>query len=284
MPPPNSSLTVRQARKQDIPSVTEFLNEALLVHRHLDWRPLMDWIDREPFLLRYNGNQLTALLSCAPDPAGIAWIHAFAVESWSAQIEAIWQSLLTPASQMILSTSCEIYTVSLSDWYTRLLKSSGFHRYQNIIVLYWGKTIPPRQPAPPEVLIRPMEISDLEEVAAVDRLSFEPAWVISRESLERAFLQSSHANVAEIDGRIIGYELSTSTHLSAHLARLAVLPGFTRAHIGYNLVFEMLLFFTSQGIWQITVNTQDTNTGSLALYKTIGFFQTGDEFPVYFFR
>lgn len=281
MPQVPANLVIRQADTQDIPVITDFVDRAFLVHRNLDWRPLMEWVDQPPFLLRFTGNKIESLLSCAPDPEGISWIHAFVVDQWSSQVEAIWRSLLDPALGFLTETRSQLFSVSLSDWYTRLLKASGFTLFQKIVVLHWGKILLPSVNPPPEVMIRPMEQADLNHIAVVDKQAFEAAWVISRDSLQRAYLQAEHASVAEINGRIIAYELSTSDQLSAHLTRLAVLPEFRGQKIGYTLAQQMLEYFTRRGIWQITVNTQDNNQASLSLYRELGFYQTSDSFPVY---
>lgn len=276
-----SNTEIRQAVSQDITAITDFVDKASLTHRHLDWRPLVEWVSQPPFLLRFRNQQLTALLSCAPDPEGVAWIHAFIMDHWSNQVNAVWHSLFEPALIELAVTRCQVFSLSLSDWYTRLLRSSGFTPFENIVVLHWGREVPPVKNMPPEVLIRPMEPADLNQVAEVDRQTFEAAWVISRASLERAYLQSAHASVAEVNEQIIGYELSTASSLSSHLARLAVLPEFRHLNIGYSLVAQLLEYFTQRGIWQITVNTQDNNQASLSLYKKLGFFQTSESFPVF---
>jgi len=284
MPLTPTDLIIRQAHNRDISIITELIDKAFLVHRNLDWRPLMEWVDQPPFLLRIMNQKLTALFSCAPDPEGIAWIHAFIVDQWSGHLDTIWFSLLEPALSVLSETRSRIYSVCLSNWYSRLLKSSGFSLFQNIVVLQWSKILPLPTVIPPEVMIRPMQPADLDQVAEVDKQAFEDAWVISRTSLQRAYLQSSHASVAEIDEQIIGYELSNANHLSAHLTRLAVLPQLTRQNIGYALTAQMLEYFTRQGIWQITVNTQDNNRASLSLYKKMGFYQTSDTFPVFTYQ
>lgn len=284
MPLTPTDLIIRQAHNRDISIITELIDKAFLVHRNLDWRPLMEWVDQPPFLLRIMNQKLTALFSCAPDPEGIAWIHAFIVDQWSGHLDTIWFSLLEPALSVLSETRSRIYSVCLSNWCSRLLKSSGFSLFQNIVVLQWSKILPLPTVIPPEVMIRPMQPADLDQVAEVDKQAFEDAWVISRTSLQRAYLQSSHASVAEIDEQIIGYELSNANHLSAHLTRLAVLPQLTRQNIGYALTAQMLEYFTRQGIWQITVNTQDNNRASLSLYKKMGFYQTSDTFPVFTYQ
>ena len=93
-----------------------------------------------------------------------------------------------------------------------------------------------------------MELSDIEVVARIDQTSFEPIWTISVSGLKSAFFQAKHSSVAEINGKIIGYELSTANQFSAHLARVAVFPEFQNAKIGSHLVSEMITHFLNQGI------------------------------------
>ena len=281
MPAPFAQPVIRQADLHDVTAISRFMDESVLVHRNLDWQPLLEWVDREPFLLRLENEKISALLSCAPDPEGIAWIHAFAMNFWSSDINKIWLSLLQPAILTLTNLQSNLYSVSLYDWFSKLLKETGFTVLQNIVVLNWSRNMPPALLLPPEVLIRPMEPGDIDEVAGLDQQVFEPIWAISRVSLENAYTNAEHTSVAEIDGKIIGYELSTADHLSAHLTRLAVLPGYTHANIGYTLTREMFEFFTRRGIHHITVNTQDNNTASISLYKKLGFSMTSDTFPVF---
>lgn len=275
------TITIRQASHQDISTVTSFMDRAILVHRNLDWQPLIEWVPREPFLLRYENKKLISLFSCAPDPEGVAWIHAFAVDHWSSDIGKIWRSLLEPAIERLKIMQSNLFSVALNDWYNRLLNESGFAVKQNIIVLRWDQGMPSILPLQNGIILRPMDPSDLDQVAELDRKAFDPAWTISRVSMEHVFLSAAHSTVAEMDGLIVGYELSTSSYFSAHLTRLAVSPDFKKANIGYSLTRAMLEFFSSRGIQQITVNTQDDNAASIGLYKKLGFHVTDESFPIY---
>jgi len=87
--------------------------------------------------------------------------------------------------------------------------------------------------------------------------------------------------VAEDDGQLLGYQISTATTMGGHLARLAVHPAAQGGGIGYALVHDMLSQFTRRGARQVTVNTQQDNLVSLALYQKAGFKRTGEEYPVY---
>lgn len=274
-------VTIRQATSQDIASVTRFMDQAVLVHRNLDWQPLMDWVTREPFLLRFEGQKLTSLFSCAADPPGTAWIHAFAMDHWTSQLEKTWCSLLEQSLPIIRQERSSLFSVALHEWYRNLLNATGFSILQNIVVLNWNQTLPKTLPTPNNLVIRPMNRSDLDSVVAIDRQAFDPVWTISRASMECAFFSAAHASVAEMNDKIIGYELSTASHLSAHLTRLAVHPDYKHVNIGYSLARLMIEYFKQFHIDQITVNTQQDNSASIGLYKKLGFSLTDESFPIY---
>jgi ribosomal-protein-alanine N-acetyltransferase len=276
----SSQPVITQTNIKDTGAVSAFLESAVLVHRNLDWRSLLQWIDQEPFLLEFEGSRISALLACAPDPPGVAWIHCFAARDLLSYRKK-WNDLLERALTNPILKGCMMSSVGLNEWFNRLLEASHFSMLQKIIVFYWGGEIPELKPISSQVLIRPMEPSDLDQVAVVDHDAFAPIWTISRESFQQVYSQAEHANVAEIDGEVIGYELSTANHFSAHLTRLAVQPQHTQANIGFSLVREMLQYFTKRGIKQVTVNTQSDNTASISLYRKSGFVLSDETFPVY---
>jgi ribosomal protein S18 acetylase RimI-like enzyme len=99
--------------------------------------------------------------------------------------------------------------------------------------------------------------------------------------LEIAFRQAAVATVAEYEGQLVGYQISTGTPIGGHLARLAVLPHLQGKGIGYALLYDLLNQFTRRGARTITVNTQKDNLASLSLYRKSGFQMTGEEYPIY---
>ena len=273
------SPSILQATTSDTNEIVRFLDHASLVHRHLDWIPLLDWIDSIPFLKYYSNDTLQAIFACPPDPPGVAWIKCFACNQVK-ESSMIFQLFLAQVKKMLQPQIDHIYALGLNDWFINILQNNNFEKFQDVIVLkYNGK--PLEKSLSHQVLIRPMELVDIEQVAQIDQRSFEPIWAISQNGLKSAFFQAEHTSVAEIDGKIIGYELSTASHFSAHLARVAVLPECRQEDIGYQLVREMILYFLKRGINEITVNTQDSNQASLNLYNKIGFLPTGDRFPIF---
>lgn len=273
--------TVNDADRQRLANLLHFETH---VHRHLDWRPPLDWIGNKPFLLAEKSEKLAGALACPADPPGIAWIRMFAVSSGS-EAEDVW-SVLWPIAQAQLH-DLRISTVAaipLSRWFKTILEKNHFAQIHNVILLMWeqGQPLPDLEES--SINIRPMNFDDLPAVKAVDNSAFTTIWQHSLESLGLAYKQAGVATVAEKDDLIVGYQMSTSNPLGGHLARLAVHPDFQGEGVGYGLVTDMLHQFIRKGAIRVTVNTQQDNAASLTLYKKSGFRKTKEIYPVYQFR
>ena len=277
-----STAIIRQAVQSDTSAIAGFLSHAAYIHRHLDWQGVLEWIPYQPFLILQNENRLHGLLVCPPDLEKISWIRCFACSQYN-ELSQSWNSLLNEVCHFSPFSGTSLYSVGLNDWFAQLLKNSGFENFQNIVVLLWKPRPLDNHHFTDSWWIRPMETSDLPQVALLDHIAFESMWVNPADKINLAYTQSEHASVAELDGRIIGYEMTTANHFSAHLARIAVHPDFRQKHIGARLIIEMIKYFKRKGIDQISVNTQSSNTSSLALYTSLGFELTGESFPVFRF-
>jgi ribosomal protein S18 acetylase RimI-like enzyme len=283
MSPTPAQYSLRRAEQKDRALLTRFLNSPAYSHRHLDWREPLDWIGSQPYWILENNYEVEAVLACPADPPDVAWIRLFAVAartspSWS------WSILSERAINDLAETHPDAAMVSLGlqEWFSDLLLLNKFDHHQDIIVLSFEGPVPPPPQAMEGLFLRQMQPDDLESVAVVDNLSFESIWRLSAEDLRRAYERSSYNTVVELDGEIIGYQMSALNGFNAHLARLAVHPSIQRRRIGFWLVQNVLQHFIgSHGSWGVTLNTQDNNSASLALYKHIGFHLTGERFPVY---
>ena len=278
-------LPVRTARPDDRQALANLIHFEVYVHRHLDWRHPLDWLGCQPYLIVEQNNQAVSTLACPPDPAHVAWIRLFAVGS-GALLDKAWNSLwLTAVDQ--LSEEHDLTwaaAIPLQAWFETLLKKSGFASTHHIVILTWERGRLPAAGIQDNIFIRPMIFDDLPAVHAVDVDSFDPLWQNSLPTLELAFQQSAVATVAEDQGKLIGYQISTATVMGGHLARLAVVPQQQGHGIGFELVRDALSQFERRGARSVTVNTQQNNLASLALYQKTGFQRTGEEYPVYQFE
>jgi ribosomal protein S18 acetylase RimI-like enzyme len=281
MPP-----TLRPAERKDYSALSSFINSLNYLHRHLDWRDTLEWLGRSPFWICEENNQIQATLAIPPEPDDVAWVRLFAVSMHTSPDRA-WQRLFERCLEDLKkrSPAPTIVSLALREWYEDLLKRNGFIYHQDIVVFMFDDEPPAALPVNPAIHLREMNTADLEEVMAVDHLAFEPIWRLSSEDLRFAAAKSSYCTIAELDGRIIGYTMSSSSGMYAHLARLAVHPDIQRQNLGYSLVQDLLVHFINDlSYWGVTLNTQHDNHASIALYHKVGFRETGERFPVFIYR
>jgi ribosomal protein S18 acetylase RimI-like enzyme len=273
--------SIRQANSTDHKELANLTHFGTLIHRHLDWRPPLEWIGHYPFLVLEKNNRLVAALACPPDPPSVVWIRLFVAYNEENLVET-WSRLWSEAIEVISpDPNIKVAAIPLQKWFERLLQTSQFQATTDVVMLIWdnGK-IPPEHPSP-DISIRPMNTDDLSQVEILDKSSFGSLWHNSRTSLEYAFNQAAIATIADIDGVIVGYQISTAMQMGGHLARLATHPQFQRQGIGYAMLRDLLVQFKQRGAMRITVNTQEENLASIALYEKAGFIRTGETYPVY---
>lgn len=272
---------MREASNADRSRLANLIHFSPYIHQHLDWKPPLDWIGQRPYLLMERDTGLLAALACPPDLPDITWVRLFAASSSVAVDHAwkmLWQATL---EELIRWGKIRVTALSLQSWFNQLLEQSQFILIDNVIVLLWDRTTPFPRPNATGVVLRPMMPEDLRTVVDIDHAAFGLEWKNSLEALELAYQQSSFACVAEADDGIVGYQYSTSSAMGGHLARLAVMPSLQGKGIGYLLVHNVLEHFKKQGSMHVTVNTQQNNSASLALYAKAGFTITGETYRVY---
>jgi ribosomal-protein-alanine N-acetyltransferase len=237
-------------------------------------------------VMEENGYLISAL-ACPPDPPEIAWVRLFTYaapltgpEAWLPLWEAVRGEIRAVVSADPPASVC-VAAIALQPWFESILCQSGFDSSQRIVLLEWkDRPLPDRRPLD-GIIIRRMLLTDLAAVVETDAASFAPLWCNSLTALRRAYSQAIQATVAVDDsGRVIAYQLSTGNPFGAHLARLAVRPVAQGRGIGEALVTDLLHKLLRRGPARLTVNTQDDNRASLALYEKIGFIRTGETFPV----
>jgi ribosomal-protein-alanine N-acetyltransferase len=278
----SSRANARSADPKDLSRLANLVHFEVYVHRHLDYRPPLDWIGHRPFLVLEQPPRIEAALACPADPPAIAWIRLFAAATQIPVTQA-WDVLWSEAYTQLMEDHKIRYAaaIPLYGWFEALLKRNHFQKTHSIVMLNWDSPKLPETPSNTGVSIRTMTLDDLADVENIDVASFSPIWQNSRTYLEIAFRQAAVATIAEYEGQPVGYQISTGTPIGGHLARLAVLPHLQGKGIGYALLFDLHNQFSQRGARTITVNTQKDNLASLALYQKTGFQLTGEEYPIY---
>ena len=274
-------LQVRPAVLTDTQHIADLLRTSPTIHRHLDWRNPLDWIGTPPFFVIENHGEILAALGCPPEPPSIAWLRLF-VNSGMLPVEESWQRLWEKARTELTNKSPSLAAaIVLHEWLHGLLLFNGFTSHQSIVMLERNDGNPPELELPTGITLRAMLPFDLPAVAEVDSSAFELLWQNALPVLERAYPQAIWATVAEMDNRVVGYQLSTRSPVGVHLARLGVYRDLQGKGLGYTLVASLIQQASQHGISHLTVNTQSDNARSLALYSRLDFHETGERYPVY---
>jgi ribosomal protein S18 acetylase RimI-like enzyme len=280
-PAAQAHLSVRAATPTDRDQLSELVYSAPHLHRHLDWRPPLDWIGQWPFLVLEADGRLLGVLACPRDPQPIAWIRLFSFGAPLSGQEA-WHRLWRRArTELASGGGAMAAAIATQHWIEPLLVGDGFSRLDDIVVLSCDVRHVDPIASPSGVTIAAMTSGDLPAVAEVDAAAFDPLWRNSLDALGRAFLQASYAAVAWEGTRVLGYQLSTASPLGTHLARLAVRPEAQQRGLGAALVGDLIAHIGDSRASHLTVNTQARNAASLALYSRLNFELTGERYPVY---
>jgi ribosomal protein S18 acetylase RimI-like enzyme len=129
------------------------------------------------------------------------------------------------------------------------------------------------------VHIRRLKIEDAEEITRI----YE---AITRKPTSDDFIRviEDHARrsdgacfVAEMDGKVIGFMLSTiltagfGIAKSAWIATLGVSPDYMGQGLGARLAEEIFTFYRSRGIENVYTSVRWDSTDMLSFFKTLGF-------------
>ncbi|NLU49613.1 MAG: ribosomal protein S18-alanine N-acetyltransferase [Syntrophomonadaceae bacterium] len=121
---------------------------------------------------------------------------------------------------------------------------------------------------------RPMQMTDLEQVMAIEKVSFPTPW--SREAYEaELFNQLACYIVSEHDGVVTGYAGAWCILDEAHITNVAVHPEWRGQVLGEELLrtLEQMVFL--RGARRITLEVRPSNTPALRLYRRLGFLPVG---------
>ncbi len=256
------------------------INNAARLHLHLDWQAVDEWIDdpETPVFLAWQGRTLVGVMAAAPPLSGTSWVR-LAVLADDFEAEEVLPELWAQVRMRLNALGVmQVGALLLRRWLMPYMESLGFHYSEDVVTLRRdsGDVLPALRSDPH---IRRIEWGEAPAVAEVDHAAFDPIWQLSTPALRQAARISALFTVAELDGRFVGYQLTTLHSDGAHLARLATLPELQGQGIGGALLSDMLNHFTRRGITSYSVNTQQTNEQSQRLYRRYGFELSGVDMP-----
>lgn len=123
-------------------------------------------------------------------------------------------------------------------------------------------------------IIREAKSTDVQQIAAIERLSFEQPWSLESFVHELALPFSRIIVGLSRDGagaEIIGYLCRWLVADECHILSLAVAPQFRRTGIGEVLMGEAIAEAARKGVTIITLEVRRSNLAARNLYRKLNF-------------
>ncbi len=125
-----------------------------------------------------------------------------------------------------------------------------------------------------KLIIRQMNLSDLDEVCAIEDASFSIPW--SRNSFAEALAdENNFLFVCESDGSVVGYADTWCVLDEATVTNIAVKEDFRGRGIGAMLLKEALDEAGRRDIVAVTLEVRKSNVPAISLYEKFGFESVG---------
>ena len=124
------------------------------------------------------------------------------------------------------------------------------------------------------VEIRDARLTDIPEIAEIERASFSDPW--SASSFRSLIgLPSTWFAVAERDGRVVGYSVLLVAADEAELGNIAIAESERRRGVGQHLLEATIRAARQLGAASIYLEVRDSNDAAKSLYAASGFQEVG---------
>jgi len=123
--------------------------------------------------------------------------------------------------------------------------------------------------------IRRMTLDDLEQVVAIDQMSFSLPWPARSFKFELTDNPASRCWVADLDGRVIGMVVAWLIVDEIHIATIAMHPDFRKQGIGEKLLLYVLQSAKTEGAVSSFLEVREGNAAAIMMYRKFGYVETG---------
>jgi ribosomal-protein-alanine N-acetyltransferase len=272
--------TVRQATDDDIQVLADMLTEANRVAWHSEVRNAEQLVEKQHVFLVEEDQRLVGACGIAVGPPRIARIQVCASQERSGSREVMRAAL--EAVQLVLAEQGvdTLAFIGPEEWMLAGLAAQGFERANTILTLH-KHTLRVPDHGNPHVTVRPVRPADLLALVTIDAAAFDALWRNTKETFEEYRAQCSEFCIAELEGMIVGYYCLNVVGRHGHVTRIAVHPRYQGQRIGVRLLAEAIASLEKDGVFGITLNTQQDNERARRLYTWFGFQTLGQEAQVW---
>ena len=125
----------------------------------------------------------------------------------------------------------------------------------------------------PDVVIRPMSESDVTDVIAVERASYQFPW---SEGIFRDCLRVGYVcRVVTVEDLIMGYGVMSVGAGEAHILNLCIGETYRCRGVGRRLLTYLIERGAAAGMSEAFLEVRPSNTAAIRLYQSVGFEQVG---------
>jgi [ribosomal protein S18]-alanine N-acetyltransferase len=283
-----SGFYVAPYERKDRRELLDLLFYARRVHTHLDWYRAGQWLDHKDSVVHVAwspgtpSDVLIGFMGMGQPLNGASWLRLAALQDFARPevvLGALWEALRDDLAARGVNVFAALV---LNRWLDPEMPKLGFNYLEDVVTLQRnGHNLP--TPPVHNVRIRRGYLEHLPDMLQIDHAAFAPPWQLSHDELRQSQRQAESCTLARVDGHYVGYQVSTRSDSSAHLARLAVVPGYQGQRIGAALLHHMIDSFNERGVNSITVNTQHSNRHSQRLYQRYGFRRNGFDLPIWLY-
>ena len=125
------------------------------------------------------------------------------------------------------------------------------------------------------IIIRKMTLDDIDQVIAVDRMSFSLPWPERSFRFELTDNPASRCWVAELNGKLVGMIVAWLIVDEVHVATIATHPDFRRQGIAKRLLSYTLRELRNEGAQSSFLEVRASNYAAQDMYRKFGYEASG---------
>lgn len=125
------------------------------------------------------------------------------------------------------------------------------------------------------IKIRMMEHRDISQIAEIERLCFSDPWSEASIASELQNELSLWLVACDEKDMVVGYIGSQTVLDGADMMNVAVHPECRRQGIGEGLVKALIEALSHRAVAFLMLEVRESNSGAIALYRKLGFYQAG---------
>lgn len=275
-------MLIRPAQDFLLSELRQLANPPHVAYTHLDWlAPEERLLDDSTFALEED-DRLCATISLAPETPDFAWLRFF-FSLQDGKHQEHFGDLLNYGKKWLAQNKVNaLYSLSHQEWFENLLVRNGFEKSGQIVTLTTGKPVLHPCNCDPN-LIQAISKEDIALISKLDAQCFSAPWLLNKTSLRHCIAGADSATCIRLDDQAVAYQVSHVVFDHIHIARLAVHPDHRGKGYALSLLNSLIADFKNSGDYVFSVNTQQDNHASRALYQSLGFESHQESFPVYKF-